>query len=73
MLGKVSEVLDIDPNELKAAILRDHEETLNNYLKTSENAEVKELPARSSESSVNESSAAASFGSSADFKMSSNS
>ncbi|MAZ48472.1 MAG: hypothetical protein CME65_07910 [Halobacteriovoraceae bacterium] len=74
MLGKVSEVLDIDPSELKAAILRDHEETLNNYLKTSENAEVKELPARSNESSVNESSASASFGSSAaDFKMSSNS
>ena len=32
MLKKVSEVLDIVPEELKAAILRDQEETLNNYL-----------------------------------------
>jgi transcriptional regulator with XRE-family HTH domain len=32
MLRKVSEVLDIPPEELKAAILRDQEETLNNYL-----------------------------------------
>ncbi len=32
MLRKVSEVLDIPAEELKAAILRDQEETLNNYL-----------------------------------------
>lgn len=32
MLRKVSEVLDIPSEELKAAILRDQEETLNNYL-----------------------------------------
>lgn len=32
MLKKVSEVLDIPSEELKAAILRDQEETLNNYL-----------------------------------------
>lgn len=32
MLRKVSEVLDITSEELKAAILRDQEETLNNYL-----------------------------------------
>lgn len=32
MLKKVSEVLDIAPEELKNAILRDQEETLNNYL-----------------------------------------
>lgn len=32
MLGRVSEVLEIDPEELKAAILKDHEVTLNNYL-----------------------------------------
>ena len=78
MLGKVSEVLDIDPTELKAAILRDHEETLDNYLKTSASAEVKELPSRGSDSSVNDSrneasASAASYSSSADFKMSSNS
>lgn len=79
MLGKVSEVLDIDPSVLKGAILRDHEETLENYLKTSASAEVKELPSRgssvgSSDSSVSDSSpAAANFGSSSDFKMSSNS
>jgi transcriptional regulator with XRE-family HTH domain len=32
MLRKVSEVLDISPEELKGAILKDQEETLNNYL-----------------------------------------
>lgn len=32
MLRKVSEVLDISPEELKTAILKDQEETLNNYL-----------------------------------------
>lgn len=32
MLRKVSEVLDITSEELKAAILKDQEETLNNYL-----------------------------------------
>lgn len=32
MLKRVSEVLDIHPDELKAAILKDQEETLNNYL-----------------------------------------
>ncbi|OUR97194.1 hypothetical protein A9Q84_12775 [Halobacteriovorax marinus] len=33
MLKKVSEVLDIDPSELKEAILKDHDQTLENYLK----------------------------------------
>jgi hypothetical protein len=32
MLKKVSEVLDIPADELRTAILRDQEETLNNYL-----------------------------------------
>lgn len=32
MLRKVSEVLDIKPEELKTAILRDHEMTIDNYL-----------------------------------------
>ncbi len=32
MLRKVSEVLDIPSEELKAAILKDQEESLNNYL-----------------------------------------
>jgi transcriptional regulator with XRE-family HTH domain len=32
MLRKVSEVLDITAEELKTAILKDQEETLNNYL-----------------------------------------
>lgn len=32
MLRKVSEVLDITSDELKTAILKDQEETLNNYL-----------------------------------------
>jgi transcriptional regulator with XRE-family HTH domain len=32
MLKRVSEVLDIPADELKSAILKDQEETLNNYL-----------------------------------------
>ncbi|MFA6238692.1 MAG: helix-turn-helix transcriptional regulator [Bacteriovorax sp.] len=31
MMKKISEVLDINPEELKSAILKDHEETLTNY------------------------------------------
>lgn len=31
MMKKISEVLDINPDELKSAILKDHEETLTNY------------------------------------------
>lgn len=31
MMKKISEVLDINPEELKTAILKDHEETLTNY------------------------------------------
>ncbi len=34
MLKRVSDVLDIDADELKDAILKDQEETLNNYLKS---------------------------------------
>lgn len=36
MLGKISVILDIDPNHLKDAMLRDHETTLNNYLNASD-------------------------------------
>jgi len=44
MLGRVSEVLDIDSDDLKNAILKDHEETLNNYLNLSvKKGEVKTL------------------------------
>ena len=35
MLKKVADVLDIHPDELKDAILKDQEETLNNYLRAS--------------------------------------
>lgn len=38
MLSKVSEVLDITPDELKEAILLDHEQTINNYLNISSEA-----------------------------------
>lgn len=31
MMKRISEVLDINPDELKSAILKDHEETLSNY------------------------------------------
>lgn len=67
MLGKVSEVLDIPPRDLKDAILKDHEETLNNYLKlTTENvAEVKTLNAHNDH--------AKEFEGHSSFKLSSNS
>jgi len=32
MLGRVAEILDIPHNDLRDAILKDHENTLNNYL-----------------------------------------
>lgn len=66
MLVKVSDVLDINPVDLKAAILQDHDETLNNYLKV-QNAEVKELHATQSAGSTD----TANFQDSS-FKMSSN-
>lgn len=40
MLGRVSEVLNIPPQELKDAILKDHDKTLDNYLSTGSNAQV---------------------------------
>lgn len=43
MLVKVSGVLDIDPKELKIAILKDQEETLNNYLNLEEFGEPAEV------------------------------
>ena len=66
MLVKVSDVLDINPVELKAAILQDHDETLNNYLRV-QNAEVKELHATQASET-----ATAAFADTS-FKMSSNS
>mgnify|MGYP000268263660 CR=1 FL=1 len=70
MLGKVSEVLDITPGELKAAILKDHEETLNNYLATSQVGNVSTLrPSENTETG----SASTGFTTSSTFKMSSNS
>lgn len=68
MLTKVSEVLDIDPKDLKAAIIADQNETLDNYLKLS--ADTKVQPLHSS----NEAQASGQeFSSSSNFKMSSNS
>ncbi len=71
MLGKVSEVLDITPETLKEAILKDHEETLNNYLETSmgTSANVSSLRTDTSDHSAT----AASFTDNNTFKMSSNS
>jgi transcriptional regulator with XRE-family HTH domain len=44
MLRKVSEVLDISSEELKEAILKDQEATLNNYLKIADkNAAIKAI------------------------------
>jgi transcriptional regulator with XRE-family HTH domain len=47
MMKKISEVLDINAEELKAAILKDHEETLSNYFNkavTTKKVASKELP-----------------------------
>lgn len=49
MLVKVSEVLDISADEIKAAIIKDHEETLDNYFNSTKKAQVKELKSKSSE------------------------
>ena len=49
MLVKVSEVLDINPNEIKTAILKDHEETLENYLQLSSSKSTKSEVSQSSE------------------------
>jgi transcriptional regulator with XRE-family HTH domain len=38
MLGKVSEVLDTTSDDLKQAILKDHDKTLDNYLSVSREA-----------------------------------
>lgn len=50
MMKKISEVLDMDPNEIKTAILKDHEETLNNFFNKSASMkkEVKESGAQKS-------------------------
>ncbi len=73
MLVKVSDVLDINPEELKAAILADHEETLNNYLNLNQEAEVKSLHSGTSNESVSTQSEFAAADSASTFKMSSNS
>lgn len=39
MLSKVSQVLDITPEDLKSAILKDHHDTLTNYLSMEDSIE----------------------------------
>jgi|SRR5690554_5879255 len=72
MLVRVSEVLDIDPEDLKKAILKDHDATLDNYLQVAQTktAEVKPI-----HTGAKESAPAAKFGEERDaaFKLSSNS
>tara|TARA_B100000029_G_C17068710_1_gene776020 strand:- start:76 stop:450 length:375 start_codon:yes stop_codon:yes gene_type:complete len=50
MLGRVSEVLDIPSEDLKRAILEDHDKTLDNYLK----AEASDSESSSAQASVSE-------------------
>ncbi len=70
MLVKVSEVLDIDPKELKTAILLDQEETLNNYLSLEEvNSGITDLNNSATASSTE----AGSFETAPAYKLSSNS
>lgn len=52
MLGRVSEVLDITPEALKEAILKDHERTLQNYLEKSKKGKSATSVANPSELSV---------------------
>jgi transcriptional regulator with XRE-family HTH domain len=74
MLSKVANVLNIEPEELKEAILKDQEETLNNFLKlsskTTVGAEVTSLRTSANQEAMT--SPAANF-SSDTYKMSSNS
>lgn len=70
MLVKVSEVLDITPQDLKGAILQDHDETLKNYLELGQTAEVKELHANTNNDKSN---TQTEYAESSTFKMSSNS
>jgi hypothetical protein len=75
MLTRVSVVLEINPDDLKRAILRDHEETLDNYLNAHQSgiggAEVKSI--RPQETSETMSTQSSDFVSSENYKMSSNS
>lgn len=76
MLVRVSEVLDIDPEDLKKAILNDHEATLNNYLKGADakTAEVKSIhPAGSSAASHDSGSKFETAATADSYKLSSNS
>lgn len=68
MLSRVSEILDIDSEELKEAILKDHDVTLNNYLQSNTNMNVKSLP-----TSEDVKPATNNYVASSEFKMSSNS
>lgn len=78
MLVRVSEVLDIEPEDLKKAILEDHNATLDNYLQgaQTQKADVKSIHSGASHSASGDSSdfetekAAAAA---APYKMSSNS
>ncbi|MEX0798030.1 MAG: helix-turn-helix transcriptional regulator [Bacteriovoracaceae bacterium] len=74
MLVRVSEVLDIDSEDLKQAILNDHEATLNNYLKMAEtkSAEVKSIHSANQNEDVKPGEFAAQ-GTATSFKLSSNS
>lgn len=70
MLSRVSEILDIDPMDLKDAILKDHEETLNNYLKKNVNINIKSLHNSHHEESVAH---VTDMAAGAEYKLSSNS
>jgi HTH-type transcriptional regulator/antitoxin HigA len=70
--SRVSEVLDINPQELKSAILKDQEETLNNYLKINAKMGGAEVTSLRTNNPSDNMTSPASF-SSESFKMSSNS
>ena len=64
MLGRVIEVLEITADELKEAILKDHEMTLNNYLNQVKSSDEVDTQTVSTESQANEASVQSSLSSS---------
>jgi transcriptional regulator with XRE-family HTH domain len=54
MLGRVSEVLNIDPDDLKAAILKDQETTLDNYFSKSSEGKVRKAKTNTTNDTMSE-------------------
>lgn len=73
MLVKIADVLDIPAQDLKVAILKDHEETLNNYLKINDEEKASSSGVSQSSHATMEASSRSEFSSTPSFKLSQNS